>query len=247
MLGVNAVLGGVTAGVRSRVRGGSFWRGFAAGAAGGGLVYAGKWMSAEHYWGAGLAGRQVAAVGASVIRNASEDRALLDRLMLPVGPVRVYVDRAHAWQPRVKLDLASAGVLAYWALARDTRLDARASASSGAPVFLTEAVRYPGWRGTNGAGVILLRDDGPMDGVGRLTRDLVFAHERIHLLQYDHLLHTWSAPAEAWLLDRVPGGAWLGRHVDLGLIVVPVVLLNRMIPYEDRPWEREADIFSGSK
>jgi hypothetical protein len=244
ILGVNAAVGGVTAGVRQRARGGSFWRGFAAGAAGGGLVYTGKWLSAEGFWGAGLAGRQVAAVGASVIRNASEELPLLDHLMLPVGPVRVYVDRSSGLQTHVKLDLASAGVMAFRMASPDARLDASASISTGAPVFVTETVPYPSWQGNNSAGVILLRDQGT-DDMASIRKEMVFAHERIHLLQYDHLLHTLSTPVERRLLRRLPGGDWLTRHVDIGLIVVPVLILNQFIPYDDRPWEREAHILSG--
>jgi len=247
VLGINAAIGGVTAGLLRQARGGSFREGFAAGAAGGTVVYAGKWLSAEGFWGAGIAGRQVAAVGSSVIRNASEERGALDHLMLPVGPIRVYVDRVDGWAARPKLDLVGAGVLAWRAFSADATIDPRASLSAGTPVFMTETAPSPGWHGNNSAGVILLRqhDDIGDPSIERL-RQIVFAHERIHLLQYDQALHTWSAPAEAWLLRRIPGGAWINRHVDVGLIVIPNLLLDMVIPYEDRPWEREADFFSGT-
>jgi hypothetical protein len=251
VLGINAALGGLTAGIRQELRGGSFWRGFAAGAAGGGAIYAGKWVSAEPFWGAGLAGRQVAAVGASVVRNASEGRAPLEQLMLPVGPVRFYVDRGSGWSTRAKLDLLGAGVLAYQAFSADSRFDGAATVSAGTPVFVTEVARRPGWHGNNTAGVILLREDDSgvlIDLAGREgVVERVFAHERIHLLQYDQAVHTLGAPFEAWLLRRVPGGGWISRNLDVGLIIVPLLLLHEVIPYHDRPWEREADFFSGSR
>jgi hypothetical protein len=247
VLGVNAALGGITAGIRQQAKGGSFWRGFATGVVGGGAIYAGKWLSAEPVWGAGLAGRQVAAVGASVVRNASESRAPLQQLMLPVGPVRFYVDRGSAWNTRAKLDLIGTGVLAYQAFSSDSRFDGGSTLSAGAPVFLTESVPRPGWHGNNTAGVILLREHDAPTPSPVVTRDMVFAHERIHLLQYDQAVHTWGAPAEAWLLRRIPGGDWISRHLDVGLMVVPILLLHQVIPYEDRPWEREAHFFSDSR
>jgi hypothetical protein len=246
VLGVNAALGGLTAGLRQHARGGSFWRGFATGAAGGGVIYGGKWLSAEEFWGAGLAGRQVAAVGSSLVRNASEGRAAFEYLMVPIGPVRLYVDRGATPTAHFKLDLLGAGVLAYHALSSDARFDGGASFSAGTAVFHTQVVPRPEWHGSNIAGVIVLRDPEGNPPATHFPPDMVFAHERIHLLQYDQALHMWGAPFEQWLLPRVPGGAWLARHVDLGLIVVPVVLMNSVTTYESRPWEREAHFFSGS-
>jgi hypothetical protein len=243
-LGINAALGGLTAGVRQQARGGSFWRGFALGAAGGGAVYAGKWLSVEPHWGAGLAGRQVAALGASVIRNASEDRPALESLLVPIGPVRLHVERGANAGAHLKLDLVGAAVSTYFSLSSGSRFDAGASLSAGTPVFQTLDAWYPGWRGNNTAGVIVLLDEAVAEG--SIPPEQVFAHERVHLLQYDQAMHTWSAPFEQWLLRRVPGGERISRHVDIGLFMVPAVILNQVIPYHSRPWEREAFILSGS-
>jgi hypothetical protein len=245
-LGINGAIGGITAGVRRHARGGSFWRGFLHGAVGGAAVYGGKWLSAEPFWGAGLAGRQVAAVGASVVHNASEDRPLLEELMLPVGTARVVLRPDDPLAIRVRLDLIGTAISAYRALSPGSHFDLQASLSAGGPVFLTDRPWHPGWHGNNTGGVIvLLRED-----VSRPTTSLepnqVFAHDRVHLLQYDQLAHTVGAPVERWLLRRVPGGSRLAQHVDLGLVMVPVLLLNAVIPYETRPWEREAHLLSGT-
>lgn len=84
------MLGGLTAGIVQRLRGGSFSDGFARGAVGGAVAYAGRRIAAERFDGAGLLGRQVGAVGASVVRNASERRPSLERLFFPAGPLHVY-------------------------------------------------------------------------------------------------------------------------------------------------------------
>jgi hypothetical protein len=243
VLGINAALGGITAGIRKHHRGGSFWRGFLEGAAGGGAIYAGKWVSAEGFWGAGLVGRQVAAVGTSVVRNSSENRPLFEQLMLPLGPLRLYADLGGTVPARLKLDLLASGTFAYRLLSSDARFDGDASLSAGTPVFFTDVAPNPGWYGNNTAGVILLRQE-PEAGPARVTGDMVFAHERIHLIQYDQAMQSWSTPLEQWLLPKLPGGSWLARHVDVGLVMIPAVLLNHVIPYESRPWEREADYFS---
>ena len=57
-VGINAVLGGVTAGVTSLIRGNSFSDAFTAGALGGTMSYAGKRVAASRFYGAGLIGRQ---------------------------------------------------------------------------------------------------------------------------------------------------------------------------------------------
>jgi hypothetical protein len=245
-LGINAALGGITAGVRQHARGGSFWRGMVQGAAGGSAVYAGKWLSVGQFWGAGLAGRQVAAVGASVIRNASEYRPVLEQVMVPIGPVRVYVERGESAGVRAKLDLLGAAVSTYYAVSSGSRFDSWASLSAGTPVFHTHTAWYPGWHGNNTGGVIVLLEEPITHHPAPIAPEAVFAHERVHLLQYDQAMHTWGAPLERWLLARVPRGEWLARHVELGLIMVPVMLSHQLIPYESRPWEREAHLLSGS-
>jgi len=244
VFGINALLGGLTAGVRSQIRGDGFGRAFLLGTAGGGLNYGGKLLSVEPVWGAGLAGRQVASVGSSIVRNASEGRGPMEELLLPLGPARFVVPVRQPSATRMRVDVGGLAVLAWYLAESDTRLDLGASLSAGGPVFRTERVRSHNWYGNNTAGVILLRDDAPTD---RFTPEMVFAHERVHLLQYDFALHVWSGPAERRLLRPLPGGVWLTDRADLGLTLLPLVaLVNRHVEYDDRPWEREAHFFSGS-
>lgn len=91
-LSANALLGGITAGIVSHLRHGSFSTGFTRGALGGAVAYGGKRTAAAGFAGAGFLGRQLGAVGGSITRNAALDIGLLDTLILPVGPLRIFVD-----------------------------------------------------------------------------------------------------------------------------------------------------------
>ncbi|HEX8691963.1 MAG TPA: hypothetical protein VF746_06070 [Longimicrobium sp.] len=244
---INSALGGVTAGLLRRARGGSFREGFLAGAAGGALVYAGKRVAAEPWGGAGLLGREVAAVGSSVVWNASAGRAPLERVVLPVGPVRLYVERGPGPRVRPKLDFASAAALALVAAAPGTELDWGESLSAGAPIF-RRTLPYHGdqWQGEHVAGVISYRaEDGRvLAAPGR--RAQVLAHERVHVIQHDQAFLFWSEPAERALLGRSRLGRALGRHVDLGLNVPALGAFQQFLPYRARPWEREASLLGGT-
>jgi hypothetical protein len=241
-LAINAVLGGATSGLLRHLRGGSFSAGFARGAAGGGVVYAGKRIAVGDAYGAGLLGRQVAAVGASEVWNASAGAPVLHRFVFPVGPFRMYTGLGE--RPHLRVDAAGLALAAAVALRSDTRLDLGASVSAAAPVFRAETL--PGDERTAGihiAGlVLLLEDPGVASG-----NDRVFAHERVHVLQHDQAFLSWSAEAETRLL-AAPRGRWRAlRHVDLGLHLIAWSALNAAVAYDARPWEREAYLLAGER
>ena len=243
VLGINAAIGGLTAGVVRHARGESFWRGFLGGAVGGGISYGGKRISGERFRGAGFLGRETAAVGASIVRNAAESRGLLDQAILPIGPVRVYVDRTAQTPLRAKVDLAGLVSTAYAAAQPDSRLAVAASFSAGAPVFHRRP-RYDGkyiYPGAHRAGVIRLRSaETSWPEVRRQQLILAQAHEQVHVAQYDFTFIVWSEPVERRLLSLLPGGERIHRYVDLGLNVGAWAGLNAIIDYDDRPWEKEA-------
>ncbi len=238
VLTVNAVAGGLTAGIARRARGESFWQGFVRGAAGGTVTFAGKRIAAERFMGAGVLGREVAAVGGSMVANASEGRGMFERMVLPVGLVRVHWDRTAEAPLRLKVDLPGTIATGYVLLQPEYTLDWHSTLSAGTPVFL--AHNRPEWAGLHAAGVVLLRTPHPQHGnpVQQLRAHL--AHEQIHVLQYDFSALAWSKPAERWLLEKVPAGAAIHRHVDLGMHLIPWALLNGAVPYPYRPWEMEA-------
>lgn len=242
-LGVNGALGGLTAGIAQAWQGASFWKGFVRGAAGGSVAYSGKWTSSQVFFGSGFLGREVAAVGASMVINASEGLALLDRVVLPVGPVRLYVDRAAPAPLRARLDLPGAISTVYTAAQGDTELDWASTLSSGAPVFTTTGERS--WLARHAAGVITVRDRQLSPETRREEMGTALRHERIHLVQYDFSAIVWGEPAERWLLTRAPYGVTLHRHATLGVDQALWGGIRFFIPYDQQPWEWEARLFTG--
>lgn len=229
VLVINSLLGGVTGGVSSLLRGEPLFEGFALGAAGGGLVYAGKRLAVERWAGSGLVGRQIASVGSSLIGNAATGRGALDRLALGVGPVRVYLgrDRPAPW----RIDAPAAGLLLWGLLSDDLELRLPESLSTGAVVFHAERGSASAWPST-----IFFRDGGDP-----ARREYVLAHESVHILQLDQTYLSWSDPLESWLASRSPAARTLQRHVELNIVGLGIgVWGTRRWEHRDRPWEIEA-------
>lgn len=227
---LNALLGGVTSAALRFVRGEPVWDAFWQGAIGGGLTYAGKRVAVERFYGAGLVGRQVASVGGSVTRNAAAGRGALDELVLPAGPVRLYIsDRGIT--PR--LDLATLVTAGAFMLTYDARLDPGASLSAGALIFRGDSPMP----GLTSAGAMVVWSDMPSTEGPRLM-----AHERVHILQYDQMFLSWGEELERWTARQAPAG--LGGaldHFDFGVSVLGIGTgLSLALTYRARPWETEA-------
>lgn len=255
VFGGNALVGGVVGGVGQKLSGGSFRDGFARGVLGGGVVYVGKRIAAERANGAGVLGRQVAAVGSSLVRNAAADQPSFRALLFPIGPVNLHLERAErapVWRPRVRprLDLATVLWTGYAIATPELQWDAPSSWSAGAPVFraFDRVIKQGGdtlnAQGLTVAGVVLLsefRERGRYERRNREYTIPTFAHERIHVLQHDFNAQTIGIPAGHWLLRRVPGGKRVGRYLDLNLD--PVFPLFGVLIHNgrSRPWELEAE------
>ncbi len=242
-ISANAILGGVTAGVMQHFRGGSFTRGLANGMLGGGVVWAGKWLTAQRFSGAGLAGREVAAVGGSMVRNAGLGRGLAEELVLPVGPVRLYVRPGESWRVVPKVDATTVGWVAYGILERELEFDAAASISAGAPVFRTDGKVMLTDSDTHAAGItesgVILLADVPEYGSNVARRS--FAHERVHVIQGDQIFLWWTKPVEEWAMTRAPGGKLAMRYVDINLSFPLLGFMGGWFPkHDDRPHELEA-------
>ncbi|HEU0299653.1 MAG TPA: hypothetical protein VFR37_09370 [Longimicrobium sp.] len=249
-LGINALLGGGIGGTVRALRGGSFYEGFVAGAAGGTLVYAGKRLAVERWYGAGLAGRQVAAVGTSMIRNTADGRAPLERLTVPVWIGRLYVTTSPRLSVQPRLDLAGALSTAYQAFDDRSEFDLGRTISAGAPVFRVYDAELE-WVAFQRVGVVLLRYAESDQGLEEQLPDDVgapmaqsAAHERVHVVQLDQAFLLLAAPVEDWLLGRNPTTARLHRWIDVGAVTAVLALPELLIPYDRRPWEREADFLA---
>lgn len=227
--GLNVLLGGVTAAAARAWRGEPVLRGFWVGAAGGGVIYAGKRIAVENFDGAGLIGREVASVGGSMVRNAAAGLSPLEEVVLPIGPVRLYVSRDRV-TPR--LDVGSVVAASAFVLYYDARLDTRASLSSGALILRGDGPMP----GLSSAGTVMVWHDLPPEEGPRLL-----AHERVHILQYDQAFLSWGERPERRLAGHVPGPSGFLDYLDTGALVLGARAgLTALIPYADRPWEREA-------
>ncbi|HEX9106794.1 MAG TPA: hypothetical protein VF832_06195 [Longimicrobiales bacterium] len=246
ILSGNAVLSGVTAGVVRKLHHGSFREGFLRGLAGGGVVYVGKRVVAEHFSGSGLLGREVAAVGTSMVANAGDGVGALDRLILPAGIARFYIDRRPppgAPHLRFRLDAVATGWTIYGLRQKELTFDAGKSLSAGTPVFRTHNkvmnqgdVRAGGY---SQAGVVLLSD---VPAWGPVYAQRQLHHELEHMVQEDQIEATWLRPLQRALLTRLPAGRLVDDWVDLNASTQVLDLLSNVVTQHDvRPWEIEAD------
>lgn len=239
----NALINGLTAGIAQELRGGSFRDGFTRGALGGAIVYAGKRLAVEDFDGAGLLGREVAAVGGSIVRNASDGIGTFDRLVLPVGLARVYWQRGPQRSLQLKFDPVAIGWTIYGIVEPELEINFERTLSAGTPVFQTNDKiisvgddNHAG--GIAESGVIFLSN---VSQWGDPFLQRAFAHERVHVLQTDNIFLNWIEPQDDRLLRLLPGGSAINRWMDVNVSTeIMRLLANAFDRHRDRPWEVEA-------
>jgi hypothetical protein len=242
MAALNSLLGGLSGGVLNAAERRSFVKGFVKGSAGGAVAFAGKRIIAERGAFAAWSGRQIAAIGASQVRNAGAGRGMLEQIVLPFGPARVYVNRKDTARASVKVDLTATIGILVMAMRPETSFDPAASLSNGAVVF-----RNP-WPNDNSAGAMRL-------GVVRISEldrtmsinpptqiatSSVIAHELIHVAQYDFVNIAISEPLENLALRGSRAGRFIHRFVDFSSASYAWTAMNAFLETKSRPWEREA-------
>ena len=185
----------------------------------------------------------VARVGELATGTLGRPRIVLERLTLPVGPVRLHFEPQRRLAPVVTLDLTGAAALAWTIISYDElEWDVAESLAAGTPVGRLRSTDWDASRlARNYAGTILLSPG--YSAVGRLQRQRILGHELVHTLQYDQSYLLWGDPLDRLALRRDhPGG--IRHHLDLGLQTIAVLLAQRAIPYESQPWEVEARLLS---
>jgi hypothetical protein len=249
-MGVNAALGGITAGLFRVLNHGSFVEGFAQGALGGGLVYVGKRIAGQQFDGAGLLGRELASVGNSIVFNAADGRGAFDRLLVPLGPlpVRLVVSPGGPRPVWPKVDLVSFASFTFGLVSSARSLDIGKSLSSGAAVFRVREERIAPGRTpppvTNTDGVRQATTVGSTIFMNERSMGdpIAHAHERIHVIQFDFALAAWSDRSDSWLVPHVD------RYVKVNSVAATMGLVNQtfFLPEEreNLPWEAEARFFS---
>ena len=269
MVGINSLLGGISAGVLRLARGDhisdAFLDGFLRGAAGGAVSYGGKGVAAQEFWGAGLLGRQVAALGISTIANAGDGVPPFSRLVLSLGPLpgRLVISRGESGlslQP--KADLISTIAVLYGIASPEYDTDWNASLSGGIAVFREDsplpddATLEDIWRARARAKSIARATGGSIAGattvggavfVSYLAPDArVIAHERVHTIQFDFLLGAGGDQIDTWVMRMAPG---VDRWLKINLVPALFGAVNQtffiQMDYDDLPWEREASLLSG--
>jgi hypothetical protein len=243
----NVLLSALTAGITQELKGGSFRDGFTRGALGGLVIYGGKRIAVENFSGAGFIGREITAVGASMVRNAADSVGTLDRLVFPAGVTRVYWSRTAPRNWQVKLDVVAFGWTVYGIAERELEFDVSESLSSGTPVFVTSKRIVAHGEpqpldGATGAGVIFVSVV-PSTSEPMLPNSL--RHERVHVLQSDQLFLTLNDPHDDAVLRRLPFGKVANRWVDVNVTTELIWLMSRLIDsHAQRPWEMEANYLS---
>jgi hypothetical protein len=235
-LAINTAIGSVTGLVWATIRHSPKAKGALQGAAGGALMSAGRQIAATAFNGSGFVGREISATGVSLTATTGEPKT---NLSFPLGPVSVECSEdSFDWRLNVVDFIAIVGL----SLSPNTRLDLRKSLSSGAAVFRDRHASF-GQRGD--FDIMAISEFGTV----RLSRSAfepftgkanVMYHENVHILQDDYFQEAIALPAERQVIQHLPFGRRFLRHLDLG--VAGPVLEGAMspIPYESRPWEREA-------
>lgn len=266
---INALIGGVTAGLSRLVRGDPVKQalsdGFLRGAMGGGLAYAGKRVAASHRDGAGWIGREIAAFGASTTVNAANGIGTFDRLIFPLGPLpaRIVVTRHKSrFSVQPVFDLLSSAAVIYGLAASNYSLDWGASLSGGVAVFrehdplldangVLDVERASGddWPNQQDGYRAGATSVGGAAFVSYLApEENVLAHERVHTIQFDFFTATLSDPADTWLMVRVPA---VDRWLKLNLVPLAFGAINHTLEplanHDSFPWEREAILLSGRR
>ena len=211
-------------------------RGFVTGALGGMVVYAGKRLAASRFSGAGITGRQVAAIGTSVSRNAARGLGPLDELAFPLGWAGLYWDRV-ANDVSLRPDVNAIGWTVRLAFRPRTEFAWGRSLSSGAPVFLTKDGAFESDVAGRAYGNVILADP-----AANISLDVILAHERVHVLQLDHHYALWGSPLERWATGLL--GAGVSRVTARFDLVTPTLLTGLAFASVwsrgDNPLEREA-------
>lgn len=225
---INGLIGGSTAAVTAAIQHRSIKSALIKGSVGGLTVYAGKCLIARKrtatYW----LGQQTVAIGSSMVANGATGRGILERVALPLGPVRIYRDsRQHKFD--VKLDLMETGAAAWYMMTSPAHVDWSLSAKHDALILFGSS----GEQRIEAAGVIKIRDDGSF----RLV------HEEIHVAQDQFVTTALEDPLEGWLAPMIPGGKDAHRHFEFGILAPVWAAVNSQIVRENRPWEKEADAF----
>lgn len=240
----NAVIGAATAAVTRAIGRKPIAAGAIRGAIAGAGVYAGKRLIGNGRPGYWWLGRELSAISSSEIGNAGLGLKPLERAILPIGPIRIHVDRLARRKIVPRLDVVST-VGAIVIGSRDgVRIGWNETFSTGAIVLLTPETSDQ--IGNYAAGVLSVSELAPDGNFPPLeSKRSVMSHEMTHAAQYDFSFNAWSEPLRGVMETRLPQLFRHLRYLDVNLMLPVNFVLNSFVSYQDRPWEREAVTVSG--
>ena len=234
----NAIVGGVTAGVRAFSGDRPILRAMLTGFVGGATHGGAKVLLPRM----GLSAAVLSAVGTSIVANA-ENTAPLEQLVLPLGPARVRVATTTR-NLSFGLNVYEAATLLFRAGSPGHRVDWDRSLQSGTVVLRTGRALMVG-EGQRAAAVTT----GSLITMSDLAWNprRTFNHERIHVLQNWFLDETWSRPLETRARRATPVLRWIPGWLELGVTTPALLVAERSVP--GRPLrsalEAEAEALEG--
>jgi len=226
-LALNVVIGATAATARAAITGAPLRTALTRGLIGGAFMSAGMELVGTERPEARLAGLQVAAVGASVMRNVDADVPAFSDITLPFYPFYVRVRPGSPTPVTARLSLMSAVRLtSVYTRGSRPRVDWGATLTTGAPVLRSPRWRLPskscpapceGSFAQHNAGVIVYSSSAGTDYDLRRT----LAHETMHVVQ-----HTRDA-----VVDAIPASdAALARFGRPGRALARFIVLDALLP-----------------
>jgi hypothetical protein len=240
----NAVIGAATAAVTRAIGRKPIAAGAIRGAIAGAGVYAGKRLIGNGQPGYWWLGRELSALASSEIGNAGRGLKPLEHAIVPIGPVRIHVNRLARQKIVPRLDVVSTVGAIVIGSRNGVRIAWNETFSTGAIVFLTPETSDQ--IGNYAAGVLSVSELAPDGNFPPLeSKRSVMSHEMTHATQYDFSFNAWSEPLRGAMETRLPWISRRLRYLDVNLTLPVNFVLNSFTSYQDRPWEREAVTVSG--
>lgn len=242
----NVAIGALTGGAANLIRGERPWRGLAHGAAGGAVWFSGKLLATSDMPASGLLGRQVASVGSSIVANVVADQDPLGVIVLPLYLLRVDVE-LHNRGLRARVDVPATLTGIYAAAKKDMAVDWGRTVHAGALVILDQT-KATTWAGRHAAGVIIIKDQNvPENWWLPVQMDRVLRHEQVHLIQHDLTNLIVGRPVQSWIAPLLPGIRTVSSYTDLRVDLAGWAASNKLLAYDQRPWEWEAKVLARAK
>jgi hypothetical protein len=227
---INVALGGLTGAIGHGVNPRRILRGFLIGSIGGATTFVGKCITAQRHPITSWLGRGTAAVGSSIVRNATLGKGALEQIVVPVGPINFYRDN-KAGRQWLRIDVGTSLAIGYVATRRHRTFNASETLRNGVVVFSDAAAS----------------DDLEVEGIMVLSPhpdEFAIPHELTHVAQDASISIAWEEPLEGWIAKHIHGAESIHARFDLGVLEPIWQFANTQLRPWNRPWETEAHTFA---